>query len=105
MFRQPMDDLEAVLDAVKAELARDNKSGGWLRGPSSTVAHVGLSVLLARLHQLGLNGHLWKGDVRPTVAVCQERAMERPSLKKATRSGVKKDEEDAPLLACSGRCL
>ncbi len=83
-FRQTMDHLEAVLDGIEAELARDDRSGGWLCGPSFTAADVALSVLLARLHQLGLDERLWKGGARPNVAVYQEMALERPSVEKAT---------------------
>ncbi len=83
-FLGTMHHLEAVLDAIEAKLARDNKSGRWLFGPSFTAADIALSVLLAKLHQLGLDEQLWKGGIRPNVAIYQEMALERPSVKKAT---------------------
>ncbi len=85
-----LDKMEAVLDRMEEELSREDRLGPWLCGPAFGAADISLTVLLLRLHQLGLDERLWKGGARPGLAVYQELAFKRPSVEKAT--GWRKNE-------------
>jgi len=75
--------LEAFLDKIEARLASDDHTGPWLCGPAFTAADASLSVLLVRLHRLGLDERYWLGGVRPHLTVYQELAFRRPSVERA----------------------
>lgn len=91
-FKSVMETLDSVLDEIESYLGSPDRVGSWLCGAKFTAADICFTALLLRLYQLGLDEKLWKGGVRPNVAVYQEIAFQRPSFEQATQfSKARKD--------------
>lgn len=91
-YNEVLAKVESVLDEIEATLESESHVGVWLCGPTFTVADICLVALLLRLHQLGFDDRMWKGGLRPHVAVYQEMAFKRASFIKATKWNEHKDE-------------
>ena len=92
MYENFLCQIEATLDEVESHLSNDERLGPWLCGPTFTAADISFSCLLLRLYQLGLDDRMWKGGVRPNIAVYQNMAFKRPTLQKATEWNLHENE-------------
>jgi len=92
LYQALLGQVEALLDEVESELNADDHLGPWLCGPTFTAADIGLTCLLFRLYQIGLDDKYWNGGVRPGIAVYVDMAFQRPSVEKATEYSLHKHE-------------
>lgn len=83
-----IDQVDSVLSEVENELASHSpeKIDWWLCSPDFSIADVALTVLLDRLHCLGLEGRLWTQANRPNLDLYFKRVQNRDSYQKAIPS-------------------
>lgn len=87
-FTKLLDQIDVVLTQVEEELSKHEEEhpDWWLCSDRFTVADIGLTVLLERLNNIGLDERFWTNGKRPHIEKYFEKVKKRESYKQTMPS-------------------